>query len=201
MKNELKKLQRLVKIQQKEIERLSASVDYDFLTGLYNRQGFIRETKKFLDELAKARKLKENRKAFFGNFSLIFVDVDNLKTINDEYGHKAGDKALKLTAKILQDSMREYDIVARWGGDEFVIGLVGVGEGNALKIAKKLERKIKTTKIKGRPLSASFGVVSAINKKEKILNLYKLIEKADLAMYETKKKKDYGKFIGKREKN
>lgn len=194
LKAEIKKLKNLVAKQQKEIKRLSTSVDYDFLTGLYNRQGFVREAGKFLDELAKARKLKEKRKLFFRNFSLIFIDVDDLKTINDKYGHKIGDKALKLTAKVFRDSMREYDIVARWGGDEFVIGLVGLDEGNTVKIAKKLEEKMKTIKIKGRSLSASFGVVSAISEKEEILNLYKLIEKADLAMYESKKKKDYGKY-------
>src|SRR3989338_5818786 len=196
LKKEIKNFQHLVETQKKEISRLSSLVDYDFLTGLYNRQGFIREAEKFFDELRGEINRKERRKIAFKNFSVIFADLDNLKVINDEYGHKAGDEALKTAAQIFKNSIRHFDIIGRWGGDEFVIGLVCVGEKEALKVAKKMKGILKLTKINGFGLSASFGIITAINKqRENILNLYELIERADMAMYEAKKNKGKGLII------
>jgi len=170
----------------------------DFLTGLYNRQGFVREAEKFFDELRGEMNKKERRKiAFtFKNFSVIFADLDNLKVINDEYGHKAGDRALKATTQIFKNSVRHFDIIGRWGGDEFVIGLVGIGEKETLEVAKKMKKRLKSAKINGFGLSASFGIITAINKgRENILNLYELIERADMAMYKAKKSKGKGLII------
>ena len=196
LKKEIKKFQHLIEAQKKEISSLSSLVDYDFLTGLYNRRGFVREAEKFFNELIGEMKKKERRKNSFNNFSVIFADLDNLKTINDEYGHKAGDRVLKAAAQIFKNSIRHFDIIGRWGGDEFVIGLVGVGEKEALKVAKKMKRNLKMTKINGFNLSASFGIITAVNKQRKnILNLYELIEKADMAMYEAKKNKRKGLII------
>lgn len=124
LKNEIKKLQHLVATQGKELNRSSSLVDYDFLTGLYNRHGFTKEAEKFFEELKKPAKIKERRKFFFKNFSIVFIDLDNLKIINDEYGHKAGDKALKMAATVFKKSLRDLDLAARWGGDEFIIGLL-----------------------------------------------------------------------------
>ncbi|MEK7548968.1 MAG: GGDEF domain-containing protein [Patescibacteria group bacterium] len=189
MKETIKKLK-------KEISRLSSLVDYDFLTGLYNRQGFVREAEKFFDELRGEANKKERRKIAFKNFSVIFVDLDNLKVINDKYGHKAGDRALKAAARIFKNSIRHFDIIGRWGGDEFVIGLIGVGEKEALEVAQKMKKNLKLRKINGFGLSASFGIITAINKqRENILNLYELIERADMAMYEAKKNKGKGLII------
>ncbi len=204
--NKIKELEKLVKLQETEIKELSALAERDTLTELYNRRGFIREAEKFLKEVRTLKKIAEKRKISFKDFSLIFVDLDNFKMINNEYGHKFGDKVLKTAAKIFQDSVRDLDIVARWGGDEFVIGLAGANEKTAYDIAEKLKNKLKTVKIKNRQMSASFGIVgyhkknrlsrlsSASSKKrqaeEKVLNrLYELIERADMTMYEAKKKK------------
>lgn len=206
LKKKIKELEKLVKLQETEIKELSALSERDTLTELYNRRGFIREAEKFLREVKTLGKIKEKRKISFKDFSVIFIDLDNLKIINNEYGHKVGDQALKTTAKIFRDSVRNLDIVARWGGDEFVIGLAGADEKSAFKIAEKLKEELKLIKIKSRKLSASFGIVSYHHKnksprfsaeyskksraKEKILNqLYALIEKADMTMYEAKKKK------------
>lgn len=196
LKKEIKILQRLIETQKKEINSISLMVDYDFLTGLYNRQGFIREAEKFFDELKDELKRKERRKVSFKNFSLIFADLDNLKVINDEYGHKAGDRALKAATQIFKNSVRHFDIIGRWGGDEFVIGLVGVDEKEALKVVKKTKKYMNSTKINGFRLSASFGIVAAINKsRENILSLYELIERADMAMYEAKKSRGKGLIV------
>jgi len=179
-----------IKELKKEIKRLRALIDYDFLTGLYNRQGFIRESEKFLEEIKKEGRLKERRKITIRFFSLIFIDIDNLKTINDNYGHQVGDKVLKIAANIFKKSVRKIDIIGRWGGDEFVIGLIDADEKIAIKIAEKIRENLKKTKIRGQKLSASFGIITVSNEKIKrsLLNLYNLIKKADKAMYEVKKK-------------
>lgn len=180
-----------IKKLKKEIERLRTMIDYDFLTGLYNRQGFTKEAEKFLEEFKNRDKIKEKRKISFKNFSLIFIDIDNLKLINDGHGHRAGDRALKNAANVFKNSIRDFDIAARWGGDEFVIGLVGVNSKEALKIAEKIRRKLKSIKINSQNLSASFGIAAVLSEKPKknILNLYELIEKADMTMYDAKKNK------------
>ena len=212
LKKKLKELEKLVKLQETEIKELSALAERDILTELYNRRGFIREAEKFLKEVRTLGKIAEKRKISFKDFSVIFIDLDNFKIINNEYGHKFGDKALKTAAKIFRDSVRDLDIVARWGGDEFVIGLAGANEKTAYNIADKLKDKIKSVKIKNMELSASFGIVSYHHKnkvprysmghskkhkaKERILNqLYQLIEKADMTMYEAKKKKGKGSVV------
>jgi len=205
LKKRVKELEKLAKLQEAEIKELSAFSERDILTELYNRKGFIREAEKFLMEVKTLGKIKEKRQISFKDFSIIFIDLDNLKLINDKYGHKTGDRALQTIAKIFRDSVRNLDIVARWGGDEFVIGLAGANEKSAFKVAEKLREKLKLIKINSQRLGASFGIVSYHHKnklphfsagdsqkyktKEKILNqLYELIEKADMTMYEAKKK-------------
>lgn len=195
LKNEIKRLVSLTEKKDKEIVRLQMAADRDFLTGLYNRQGFVREAWKFLNEAGHAvHAKKEKRKGFnIKNFSLIFIDIDDLKKVNDIYGHKSGDKLLKSAAEIFSNSVREFDVVARWGGDEFIIGLLDASENEAYKVAAKMKNKLARLRIpevkEKRKFTASFGVISAISKrrKEEIFNLYELIERADIAMYQAKK--------------
>lgn len=193
LEREISKLSKALANSQAEMENLRLISDRDFLTGLYNRKGFIGEAGKFLT-LMDAPFKKERRQFVIKNFSLIFIDLDNLKQINDLYGHKAGDKFLKATADIFKSCLRDMDIAARWGGDEFVIGLLNVDEKSACKIANKIKRmmlKIKITGVSSKVrYGASFGVISAKSKKHKLIsNLYELIEKADNTMYKAKKTK------------
>ena len=100
LKKEILRLKNLTVEQEREIEKLKSFADYDFLTGLYNRQGFLREAERFIELLKDSEKFfkggKERRKFAISNFSIIFIDLDNLKKVNDKYGHKAGDKYIKL---------------------------------------------------------------------------------------------------------
>lgn len=195
-KQEILRLNKIVVEQAGEIEKLKSFTDRDFLTGLYNRQGFVREAEKFLGLIREGekyfKKSKERRKFAITDFSLIFIDLDKLKKINDRYGHKFGDKYIKLCADIFTKNLREIDIVGRWGGDEFVIGLIDVNSDGAEKVMEKLKGALSRARVKGAPSfkpSASFGMVSAgAGKKANISALFKLIEKADLAMYEAKMK-------------
>jgi len=193
LNKEIKRLRRLLLEHEHKIKQLRVLVDYDFLTGIYNRQGFIKETGKFLFEFQKNVKIKrEKRKFVIKCLSIIFIDIDDLKKINDFYGHKIGDKFLKNSVEIFRKSLREIDILGRWGGDEFVVGLVNICKEDAYKIAKKLKRNLSKIKLKGVKekikFSASFGIISAENKKLIRLSIHNLIELADKAMYRAKKK-------------
>jgi len=196
LEREIKKLSDIINHKNKDIAKLQIVADYDFLTGLYNRRGFIVEAEKFISEAKHSdHEYKQKRRLNINNFSIIFIDLDNLKTINDVYGHKIGDKFIKVAADVFKNSLREFDIVSRWGGDEFIIGLVDANEDEALKVANKIKAKLSKAKIskvkKDHKFTASFGVISAKSKKRKnvIFNLYELIEKADMAMYDAKKNK------------
>lgn len=199
LKKEIRRLDNILKARDKELNAARLLTDYDALTGIYNRRGFTNASEKFLKEMQSGIKYGEKRRFNIGNFSIIFIDLDNLKIVNDICGHKAGDKFIKGFGDILQKYLRDIDIVARWGGDEFVIGLVNLDEKQAHKIAIKLKEKISLIKIpeaKGKiSFGASFGIVAAKDKHHQIFCLSELIEKADVAMYEAKKEKGKGGLV------
>ena len=203
LKKEILRLKNIAAEQDKEIEKLKSLADYDFLTGLYNRQGFLREAERFVDLLKDSEKFfkggRERRKFAIKNFSIIFIDLDNLKKLNDKYGHKAGDKYIKICADIFKKTLRDIDIISRWGGDEFVVGLIDTGINEAEKVAKKIKTALSRAKLKGMPgikPSASFGVIAAKNQEGKIISdMIKLLEKSDKAMYSAKKKLGKGAIV------
>ena len=124
-----KALTHLVKVTTQELEHIST---HDTLTALYNRSEYI---KRVCLKIKGAQRYKEK-------FGLMLIDIDHFKLINDNYGHAVGDKILKKLADALVNNVREDDLVARWGGEEFVI-IVNYATVNILeKLAKKLQKKI-----------------------------------------------------------
>ena len=120
-------------------ERLRASFEVslsmaltDSLTSLYNR----RYLEVHLDKLLK--KNKENNKAM----AVMMIDIDHFKPVNDTYGHKAGDEALKIFSKRLVDNLRSFDLVARLGGEEFVVILPDISERRTYMVTERLRRAI-----------------------------------------------------------
>ncbi|MBI4692024.1 MAG: GGDEF domain-containing protein [Candidatus Terrybacteria bacterium] len=192
----IEKLKKEISRLKKEIGQLHGMIETDSLTGLYNRHGFIKRAEGFLKSIEWGEKHhKERRDIFYiKDFTIVFIDLDNFKFINDTFGHKAGDVVIKEIADVLKINTKEVDVLCRWGGDEFVLGLVGVGERTGAAIAERLRRKIAGHKFAtGKGIAratASFGVASALQcyKQTKSINLYRLIEEADEAMYEVKKK-------------
>lgn len=126
----------------------------DQLTGLLNRRGFAEQT-----ERAYATARRTDRP-----LSVIMADIDHFKSINDEFGHAAGDSALRHFAKILKVTRRSDDILARMGGEEFAIVLPGTGLEKAIHISEDLCRLLKEAPmiVEGRsmPMTASFGVAT-----------------------------------------
>ena len=193
IQNKVKELRQLVRSQEKKIKRMQSLSERDFLTGAYNRQGFINQVEKFLKQF-KASLFAERRRSFVvKDVSIIFIDLDGMKDINDTLGHKAGDYALKRAAIFFQKSIRKIDILSRWGGDEFVIALLNFEQKKAFEIAERMRKKLSNLKINFKnnkiKITASFGVICNSSKKynQKTYSLYNLIDKADEAMYRAKK--------------
>lgn len=152
----------------------------DELTGLYNRRGFM--------HLA-AQQLKLARR--MGTFLLmIFVDMDDLKNINDHYGHTEGDKALEAVAKLLRATFRESDIIGRMGGDEFAVLAINVQENSDRVIAERMQKSLAAfnqVNQKGYELSFSWGMIYYDPRENTPLG--NLLTKADILMYENKRRK------------
>jgi diguanylate cyclase (GGDEF)-like protein len=175
--SELEKL--LSKQKQLEAQLRTMSLTDD-LTGLYNRRGFFTLAEQ---QLKMAKRLKRG-------VLLLYADIDNLKTINDTYGHSKGASAIIDTANILKSTYRESDIIARIGGDEFVAFPVGALEDNAEAITTRLKNNIDAhNKKNNRPykLSVSIGIKECVPQSP--YTLEDLINEADQLMYKQKKSK------------
>jgi two-component system cell cycle response regulator len=151
----------------------------DDLTGLYNRRRFFVLTEQYLKVAIRTKK----------RLLLLFIDMDDLKWINDNYGHNEGDQALVEFAKILQQSFRESDIIARIGGDEFVVLFVSTDE-NSERLLTRLHENLKDyndQRSRRYPLSISVG--TAQFDPESPVSIDELLSKADASMYAQKRKK------------
>ena len=152
----------------------------DELTGLYNRRGFFALIEHQL-KLAKRKKT--------GMF-LLYADLDDLKSINDTWGHREGDVALIETAKILRKNYRESDVIARIGGDEFVVFPAGTSDDDSEKILDRLHSAFLHRCAQGNPaykLSISAGI--SFYDPDAPSSIDELLALGDESMYERKMKK------------
>ncbi len=150
----------------------------DNLTGLFNVGHF----RKIIDQEMESAKTSKKP------FSLIMVDVDHFKKINDSYGHAAGDEVLKNVAQILQSKIKKFDTAFRYGGEEFVI-LIAADQANTMKVADRLRKALESQSMRLGPskvpyqVTASFGV-AAFNYSE---TQQDLVNRADQALYRAKR--------------
>lgn len=118
--------------------------------------------------------------------SLVFFDVDDMKTINDQYGHATGDFVLTSLTNLVQSQLRSSDILARWGGDEFVLLLPSVDMDNAIALSERIEKHIKEHDfIEGYVITCSLGVVEMKENSD----FESLVREADELMYARKKQR------------
>lgn len=150
----------------------------DPLTGAYNRKYFYESAQKELEHF-----LRYGRK-----FSIVFIDIDDFKKINDKYGHLTGDIVLKTLAEKLKNSVRKSDSVCRFGGEEFVLLLHGTKSENALAIAERIRQEIEKEEIKtydGKTISITISAgIATVN--DTIKNINEMIDQADMAIYKAK---------------
>ncbi|WP_083568555.1 diguanylate cyclase [Arcobacter sp. LA11] len=147
-------------------EQLEFLSNTDALTGLKNR----RKIDKILNKI-------KNKK-----FSLILMDIDHFKLINDDFGHLLGDEVLKNVAHILKYNVNQNDIIGRWGGEEFLIICKNTSISEAEKLSYRIKDLIENYDFKVRKITASFGVSEAHNN----LELKDILANADKALYKAK---------------
>jgi diguanylate cyclase len=151
-------------------EQLEHAINHDPLTGVHTRSSFYART----GSVVPAQR------------AVIVADIDNFKGFNDRHGHFAGDQALRQFASILARNCRGTDIVARFGGEEFVIVLHDAGEAEGLLVAERLVARIRSMPIKvgseRLTLSASFGVAALASDGD----MDRAIQNADRALYRAK---------------
>jgi len=164
------KTQLTVKLQQDKLERMAM---YDQLTELHNRHFLFKAAKQKISS------------AFRHNFplSVMVIDIDLFKSINDSHGHPSGDAVIKAVAKTLAVEFRGEDITARFGGEEFVVVLCNCNLENAKIKAEKIRAKIEKLKPIGINTTVSIGLSQIDNEQESFTDL---LEKADQALYRAK---------------
>ena len=147
----------------------------DHLTGLANRRRFERQLEREV-----ARTARHGRP-----FSLITIDIDHFKQVNDTYGHEAGDEAIKTLARVLQQGTRGIDLAARIGGEEFAVILTETNLSGAVEVAERLRVSLKSIEIQSvGQIAASFGVAECPSQAE---TARELVARADAALYEAKR--------------
>lgn len=126
--------------------------------------------------------LLEQRLRGSAAFAVLLVDIDHFKSINDTYGHNAGDVVLTRVAQTLQTHLRPTDLAARWGGEEFLVLVHEHEQENVLRLAERLRREVENMQVENIRLTISVG--AAVRRKDDDLNT--LVERADKALYAAK---------------
>jgi diguanylate cyclase (GGDEF)-like protein len=138
----------IMMVSQRLYQDLRETAERDFLTNVYNRR-------------ATQQRLEEQFNQFHryhNSCSIILLDIDYFKAVNDNYGHETGDKVLQKITAILKMNLRKTDILGRWGGEEFLIILPHTDIAKAVEVAEKLRHEIASSDIEGIPCTVSLGV-------------------------------------------
>ena len=177
----VQRLVRFINVTTAELEKantkLARLAREDRLTALYNRREIEAILENELDQF-RAGEIE-------GPVSVIMLDLDDFKKINDTYGHSLGDQALKAVAEVIMSSIRFADSAGRWGGEEFVLVLKGIKAKGAYLVAERIRTKLMAANIlpDGKPVTASFGVALARKDEDYAAFYYRL----DKILYEAKR--------------
>lgn len=164
--------------QKKLIQELENMASYDYLTHLFNRGRFMKE--------AETEALRAKR--YNHCLSMLMIDIDFFKKINDKYGHLAGDEVLNSIARVCKERIRRTDIIGRYGGEEFAVLLTETDIKDAKIVAEDIRRHIEKmeTNYFGNKIKVTVSIgISTGNESEEI-DVLQLINKADIALYDAK---------------
>ncbi len=166
----------IIQMIQKHSEKLENIANYDSLTELL--------TRRFFNDKIQEQLLRQKRKEV--DMSILFLDIDNFKHVNDTFGHDIGDKVLLRVAQIMKNNVREIDYISRWGGEEFIIALIDSSLEESQKVAEKIRIKFEEDSVLftllSYKLTSSFGLTQ-IKENDRIEDI---VKRADKALYEAK---------------
>lgn len=175
--SEIKILGKKIEQLEQELKEARAESKEDFLTKLYNKRA--------LDELLNAKEAEYER--YGHNFSVVFLDLDHFKSINDIYGHDAGDAVLAAFSKILKDEARAVDIIGRFGGEEFLAVLTETDVEGGVTFAQKIRTKVKVSKFMYKDNRIEISVSCGVSDRKSNASLKGLLKRADEFVYKAKK--------------
>jgi len=176
--NIMSAMQERVKMLEQQLKDTQQEGDEDFLTKLYNRRGF----QKHLDVI------EAQFKRYHDDYSFVAFDIDFFKTINDKYGHDAGDIVLKSFAEGLKEHSRSEDVVGRIGGEEFLVILPKTKKDGAMKLADKFRQRIEKTKFMYKKKVILVTVSAGVSLRSEHINSEEAIKAADKALYLAKQR-------------
>ena len=159
-----------------KIAELQKDALLDPLTGLPNRRYATETLRSMLDQMLR----------YGWTFGVLFMDIDLFKPINDIYGHDVGDQVLKMVARTLEANSRSFDVVARWGGDEFLAVIVNVSDENLHRVAYKLRTLIAKSllHVGTERIGVTVSLGATLARREDTVET--LVKRADQAMYRRK---------------
>jgi diguanylate cyclase (GGDEF)-like protein/PAS domain S-box-containing protein len=163
-----------VNLRLQELEKMAL---LDSLTGLSNRRHIEASMQIRLEELAR----------YGWAFGILFIDIDDFKPINDTHGHEVGDSVLKLVSMTLLNSLRPFDILGRWGGEEFVAVVVNVNENQLLQIAERALTLVRHSSLFAPTGAIKVTVSVGATMARSGESVPELLERADVLMYQSKK--------------
>lgn len=160
----------------KRLQQLEREALVDPLTRLVNRRHLEASLETRLEEL----------KRYGWQFGLLFIDIDHFKKVNDRHGHAVGDQLLRLVAMTLSNSVRPFDLVGRWGGEEFIAVVVNVTQEQLTHIANRARSLVAQSTLKqdGEDLQVTISVGAALAERDD--SVVSLVERADRLMYASK---------------
>jgi diguanylate cyclase len=164
----------------KNLQQVTIESQRDFLTGVFNRKTF----EKYVDEQIVLAKQKHT------TMCLMMIDIDHFKMFNDRFGHLLGDEVLKIVARTLTDILKGRDVVARFGGEEFIVILPETPLEGAMKVAEMIRTAIASKELKRRDTGENYGTITVsigVSRfREDSDTLPILIKRADDALYVSK---------------
>jgi diguanylate cyclase (GGDEF)-like protein len=167
--------------QRSHIEFLEANALLDDLTGAGTRKAMETFLSKEQSKLPSSQNL---RKSLLGSLAMLAIDIDFFKQVNDGYGHLVGDKVLVAFVRLLQQSVRSYDIICRFGGEEFVVVMPNTGASQVRRIGEQIRQAVSEMRFSSHTdlrITVSIGGSVQYHQCDK-----RLFERADTAMYQAK---------------